>query len=264
MFEYFFDLPLIITGPLIIGILCLFAIGGLWFVRRHVHSQMNIETHDSHFSGAMVHSVMIFYGLAAALMAVNVSETYTDVSKIVECEATALAVLYRDVSGYPEPIRTELQKVLHDYSQYIINEVWPAQSKGQLAIGGVQRMNRFQSILFVFEPVTEGQKLLHGETINAYNELLAARRLRIDAVDTGLPAVMWAVLILGAFISLTSSFFFKVEDVRLHGIQVLLLALFIGLNIFVILALDRPFRGDLGLSPKPYQLVFDQLMKIKF
>lgn len=264
MFEYFFDLPLIITGPLIIGVLCLFVIGGLWFVRRRVHSQMNIETHDSHFSGAMVHSVMIFYGLAAALMAVNVSETYTDVSKIVESEATALAVLYRDVSGYPEPIRTELQKVIHDYTQYVINEAWPAQSKGQLAFGGVQRMNRFQSILFMFEPVTEGQKLLHGETINSYNQLLEARRLRLDAVDTGLSAVMWAVLILGAFISLTASFFFKVEDVRLHGIQVLLLAIFIGLNIFVILALDRPFRGDLGLSPKPYQLVYDQLMKVKF
>jgi hypothetical protein len=93
--------------------------------------------------------------------------------------------------------------------------------------------------------------------------LIKARRLRLDAVDTGLPAVMWAVLILGAFISLTASFFFKVEDVRLHGIQVLLLAVLIGLNIFVILALDRPFRGDLGLSPEPYQLVYDQLMKVK-
>jgi hypothetical protein len=264
MFEYLFDLPLIITGAAIIGLLCLFAVGGLWFVRRHVHSQMNIETHDSHFSGAMVHSVMIFYGLAAALMAVNVSETYNDVSKIVESEATALAVLYRDVSGYPEPIRFELQKVLHDYTRYVIEEAWPRQSKGQMAFGGVQRMNRFQSILFMFEPVTEGQKLLHAETINAYNQMIKARRSRLDAVDTGLPAVMWAVLVLGAFIALTASFFFKVEDVRLHGIQVLLLAAFIGLNIFVILALDRPFRGDLGLSPNPYQLVYDQLMKVKF
>jgi len=264
MFEYLFDLPLIITGPAIIGLMCLFALVGLWFVRRHVLPRMNIETHDSHFSGAMVHSVMIFYGLAAALMAVNVSETYTDVSKIVEGEATALAVLYRDVSGYPEPIRFELQKVIHDYTQYVIEEAWPAQSKGQLAFGGVQRMNRFQSILFLFEPVTEGQKILHGETIHAYNQMIHARRLRLDAVNTGLPAVMWAVIFLGALIGLITSFFFKVEDARLHGIQVLLLAAFVGVIIFMILALDQPFRGDLGLSPEPYQLVYDQLMKVKF
>jgi hypothetical protein len=64
-----------------------------------------------------------------------------------------------------------------------------------------------------------------------------------------------------AFIGLSASFFFKVEDARLHGIQVFLLATFIGLVIFMIFALDRPFRGDLGLRPDAYQLMFDQLMK---
>jgi len=29
----------------------------------------------------------------------------------------------------------------------------------------------------------------------------------------------------------------------------------------MIVALDRPLRGDLGLRPDPYQLVYDQLMK---
>ena len=31
--------------------------------------------------------------------------------------------------------------------------------------------------------------------------------------------------------------------------------------ILMTLALDRPFRGDLGLSPAPYELIYDQLMK---
>jgi hypothetical protein len=31
----------------------------------------------------------------------------------------------------------------------------------------------------------------------------------------------------------------------------------------MILALDRPFRGDLGLGSGPYQLVYEQLMKGK-
>jgi hypothetical protein len=72
--------------------------------------------------------------------------------------------------------------------------------------------------------------------------MIQARRLRLDAVHTGLPAVMWVIIVLGALISLSASFFFKVEDVRLHGIQVLLLAVFIGLVIFMIFALDRPFQ----------------------
>jgi hypothetical protein len=51
-----------------------------------------------------------------------------------------------------------------------------------------------------------------------------------------------------------------VNDPRLHAIQVLLLAIFIGLVIFMIVALDQPFRGDLGLSAQPYQLLYDHLM----
>ena len=121
-------------------------------------------------------------------------------------------------------------------------------------------MSRFQAVLDKFEPGTEGQKLLHGETLRAYNQMIQARRQRLDAVTTGLPGIMWAVVLVGAFIGLSAAFFFKVEDARLHGVQVLLLATFIGLIMFMIFALDRPFRGDLGLRADPYRLVFDQLM----
>jgi hypothetical protein len=137
------------------------------------------------------------------------------------------------------------------------------QQHGQVPSAGIALMSRFQSTLDTFEPATEGQKLLHGETLRAYNLLIQARRARLDAVATGLPTVMWVVIVLGAFIALTSTFFFQVADARLHGILVVLLATFMGLVVFMILALDRPFRGDLGLGSGPYQLVYEQLMKGK-
>jgi hypothetical protein len=192
---------------------------------------------------------------------VSVWQTYADVSKVVSDEATALAALYRDVSSYPEPARLDMQAELRDYTQYVINEAWPLQERGQVPGGGVERMNRFQATLVAFEPTTESQKFLHGETLRAYNEMIKARRLRLDAVHTGLPGVMWTVIIMGAGIGLSASFFFKVADARLQATQVLLLSVFIGLIIFMILALDRPFRGDLGISADPYRLIYDQLMK---
>ena len=114
MLESLFDIRLVIAGVVVIGSLCLFAIGGLLLVRRRVLPHLRIHEEDSHFSAAMVHSVMVFYGLALALIAVNVFETYADVSKVTSQEATALAVLYRDVSTYPEPIRPLLQKQVRD------------------------------------------------------------------------------------------------------------------------------------------------------
>jgi hypothetical protein len=261
MFEFLFDVPLAISGPALTIALCLFAIGGLLFVRRRVLPRWRVRIEDSEFAGAMVQAVLVFYGLAVALIAVSVWQTYSDVSKIVSQEATALAALYRDVSGYPDPPRSRLQQELRDYVNDVIHQAWPLQRQGRVPRGGVELMNRFQATLVSCEPVTEGQKLLHAETLRAYNHMMLSRRMRLDAVDTGLPAVMWVVVAAGAIIGLSASFFFKIDEIRLHGVLVVLLASFIGLVIFMILALDRPFRGDLGIRADPYRLVYDQLMK---
>jgi hypothetical protein len=262
MFDSLFDAPLAIAGLCIIGSLCLFTLAGLTLVRRWVLPRLRVHVEDSEYAGGILQSIMVFYGLAVALMAVSVSQTYSDVSKIISGEATNLAALYRDVSGYPEPIRSRLQAELREYTVQIIHDAWPLMAKGKMPTVGVQYMNRFQDILIAFEPTTEGQRLLHGEALRAYNQFIQARRLRLDAVNTGLPTVMWVVIIVGAFIGLSASFFFKVEDARLQGIHALLLAIFIGLVIFMIFALDRPFRGDLALGPGPYQLIYDHLMKV--
>jgi hypothetical protein len=262
MLDSLFDLPLAISGPVIIVALCLFAISGLFLVRRRVLPHWGVRVEDSEFAGAMVQAVLVFYGLAVALIAVNVWQTYSDVSKIVSQEATALAALYRDVSGYPEPVRGQLQQELRDYVNDVIHRAWPLQRQGRVPRGGVELMNRFQATLVSQEPATEGQKLLHAETLHAYNHTMLARRMRLDAVNTGLPAVLWMVVAAGAVISLTSSFFFRVEEIRLHIVLVILLAAFIGLVIFMTLALDRPFRGDLAIRSDPYKLVYDQIMKL--
>jgi Protein of unknown function (DUF4239) len=260
MFEFLFDYPLVTGVAIIIG-LCLYVVVGLLVVRRRVLPRLRVEGADSEFTGAMLQSVMVFYGLAVALIAVTVFETYSDTTKVVTREATALNAIYRDVTGYPEPIRSDLQKRLRDYTKYVVDEAWPLQREGKVPAGGMEHMTHFQDALDKFEPVTEGQKLQHGETLRAYNELIQSRRLRLDAVGTKLPTVMWIVIIIGAFIGLSASFFFKVADARLHLIEVQLLAVFIGLIILMIITLDRPFRGNLGIRSDPYQLVYDQLMK---
>ncbi len=260
MVESLFDLPLIIAGPVIIASLCTFAIVGLVSVRRFLLPRLRIQVADSEFSGALVQCVMVFYGLAAGLIAVSVFQTYSEATTDISYEASSIASLYRDISVYPEPIRADLQERVREYTRHVIDEAWPLQRQGKIPAASVERMNEFQAVLASFEPATDGQKLVHAETLGSYNRMIQARRLRLDIVGTRLPGVMWMVILLGAIISMASTFFFNVEDVRLHAILVTLLAIFIGLVILMMFALDRPFRGDLGLNPEPYQLVYDQLM----
>ena len=261
MFDSLFDLPLVVVGAAILILLCGFALSGLAIFSRYILPRLKLGPEESAFTGAMMQAIMVFYGLAVALIAVSVWQTYTDAAATTSREATAVGVLYRHMGGYPEPVRSELQHELREYLEYVIKEAWPQQHRGEVPRGGVEKVNDVEAKLVSFEPGTEGQKLLHGETLRAYSQLIEARRLRLDAVLTGLPGALWVVIVIGALVSLSSTFFFQVEDTIVQKIQVVLLAIFIGMIIFIIFALDRPFRGDLGLQPGPYQLIYDQLMK---
>src|SRR3954471_13547380 len=190
-----FDAPLAILAPAIILSLTGTALIGLLLVRRFVLPRLRVTVSDSEFVGAVVQSIMVFYGLALALISVNVWQTYNDVSKTVSTEAISFAALYRDVSGYPEPMRGKLQGEVRGYVDQIIHGAWPLMRKGQVPTEGVEWMNRLQAVLMSFEPASEGQRILHAETLAAYNRAVQARRLRVDAISTGLPNVMWVVIV---------------------------------------------------------------------
>jgi len=261
MFDWVFDVPLWIAGPALVVLLVGISLAGLFFVRSRILPRWQVTHHDSHFAGSLVHSVMVFYGLVLALIAVNVFETYSSASKIVSAEASALAMLYRDAGSYPEPARTDLRDALRAYTEYVIREAWPLQRHGRIPAGGVEKLDLVQEKLAAFEPRTEGERALHAEAWRAYNHLVETRRARLDEVQTGLPGVMWLVVILGAAIALSAAFFFHVPEARLHATLVGLLATFIASVIFLVLAMDHPFRGDLGISSESYQLIYDHLMK---
>ena len=78
----------------------------------------------------------VMYGLLLGLLAVATYQNHTDVEKAVSSEASSLAALYRDVTAYPEPQRTELKTLVREYTRYVIEEAWPLQRQGLVPPGG--------------------------------------------------------------------------------------------------------------------------------
>ena len=258
--HWLYEVPFWISGPLICAGLIAIAIAGLLAVRRWVLPRLAITHEDAHFAGPLVHSVMVFYGLVLALIAVRVFDAYSETAHVVSSEATKVAALYRDLGGYPEPVRTALRASVRDYVDQVIHEAWPQMRAGVIPLGGVRRMNVIQAQLAAFEPMTEGQKIVHAQVVREFSEFIEVRRQRLDRVRESLPGVQWMVVLLGAAIALSAAFFFHVADVRLHVILVSLLALFIATVIFVMFSMDHPFRGDLRITAESYQLIYEQLM----
>jgi len=78
---------LILSGPLLVALLVGVSVLGLEWFRRTQLPRLRFGENDAEYSAAMVASIMVFYGLATALTAVNVWETNVRVEEITKLEA---------------------------------------------------------------------------------------------------------------------------------------------------------------------------------
>ena len=255
-------LPIWLFALLIVGGFVALSVGGLALFRWLSHGRVNLPEDMNNDVIFFASAIGVFYSLTVGLIAVGVWTNYSQTQDIVSGEAASLAALYRDVSGYPEPYSTELRTMLHDYTEFVVTDAWPAQYRGEILDGGTLMLNKFQARLFAFEPTTNGQMALHQETLRQYNEMITHRRRRVDAVEGGLPPVMWAIVLVGAFLTITVTYLLKIR-MDVHLVLTGFLAAFIGLVVFTMAGLDKPLSGPLAISPEAYQLILDRLMNLK-
>ena len=260
MFYWIYDIPtwqlgalfaLLFVGITWVGTLFISPILKLWF-----RSQEGLNDLVGYALGAFG----VFYGLLLGLLAVATYQNAANVDDNVAREAASLGALYRDVSSYPQPIRADLQKRLQDYTRFVIDKAWPAQRRGEVPQGSVQMMDEFQQVLAQFEPATKGQEIVHAETLRQYNDMILLRRLRINAIHAGIPGVMWYVVAVGAIINTLVILSFRIRF-DIHLVIGGMLSFFVGVVIFMIAAMDHPFRGEVSVGPDAFELIYTSLMK---
>jgi hypothetical protein len=255
-------LPPWLCGVIIVTIFVFLAIAGLLIFWRFIASRLRLTEEMNDDVIFFASAIGVFYSLTVGLIAVGVWTTYTSVENTVSAEATSIGCFYRDISGYPEPLRTSLQKEVRDYTVFLLNEAWPAQHQGQSLDATTRRLSTLEHQLVEFEPATTGQQVLHAETLHQYNEVAGLRRQRLNAIGSGLPSVMWSVVLIGAFLTISVTYLLKIQA-GVHFVLTAFFAMFIGLVVFVIASLDQPLSGPLAIDSRPYQLVLDRLIDLK-
>ena len=257
---WLYQLSPLYSALLIIVFVEFVSLAGLFIARRFVLHRFHYGEGINDAVSGTVQAIGVFYGITVGLIAVGVWNTNTSAADLVSREASAAGALYRDLGGYPSPLREELRGKLRDYTVYVINVAWPAQQNGEHLVGATDILDEFQLKLYAFEPANQGQIAIHRETLEAYNRLVDYRHLRIDAVNSGLSGTMWVVIWIGAAISIGVAYLYNILDAKLHAVLIFLMAGFLALVIFMITINDRPFYGHASISATPYQLIVDRLM----
>jgi len=258
MFFWIYELPILS----VVSLFALVFVGVCWLgivlFRRFVVRRIHHETRLNEILGDFLQYFGVIYGLLLGLLAVATYQNDTDVEKAVAGEASSLAALYRDISSYPEPDRTELKAVIREYTRSTIEDAWPLQRQG-VDPWKVNRAAPILARLSVFEPVTKGQESLHDATLRQFNDFFQDRRLRLFSVTAGIPPVMWYTVAVGAVINMILIWLFDLR-LRTHFLLGGLISFFTGTMICLIVLLDNPFRGEVGVSPQAFELIYSQMM----
>jgi hypothetical protein len=242
------------------GFFVLFAWSGIILVRPFLRFWFRRQPNTNELVSYASSGFSLFYGLLLGLLSVAAYQSTRDVNDYASREALAISTIYRSAEAYPEPIRSEVQFLLRDYTLYVINKDWPAHREGTIPMGGEHRLQVLRQKFLAFEPQNKTQDIFHNEVLRYFNVLTGYRQQRLSGVSTSIPGVLWYVVAIGAFFNIL---FLWMLDIRFMPLLLLsgIVSFFLGVMIFLIYSLDHPLQGAVNVSPDAYQAVYDLVMK---
>jgi hypothetical protein len=225
------------------------------FLRLLVGGEPNVNDTISYATSVF----SLFYGLLMGLLAVAAYQNSEKVEHAIFQEAAALSTLYADMNSYPEPLRSDMKEMMRDYVLYTIHKDWPAHRRGEVLNGGANRADAMRQLLVEYRPRNVSEQILHREVVSAFHDFSKARQDRMAGVITRIPEVLWYAVAVGAIINITLLVMLKMRPVP-HLVLGGVTSFFLGVIIFVIIALDDPLRGQSGLEPEAMQLLWERVM----
>ncbi len=257
-----YDLPNWLFGVLTIAVTVAIGLGGLYATRKWVRRVHGDRHSHNEVVGFYLGAVCVFYGITLGLFAVATWQSYADVETRVGAEAAAVGALFRDVSSFPDPNRTELQSDLRQYVRQVIDVAWPQQRRGIVPEDEGVTLSNLQRHLSQFEPVTEGQKVIYAQAYRGFYTIAELRGRRLQSVREGLPGPLWTIVLAGAFLSIAMTWFFDIKSQSMHFWMTVMFAMLLGLLIYLLAALDYPFRGKISVGPQAFEIMYTKRMMI--
>jgi hypothetical protein len=226
-----------------------FAAGGVLLGRRLLHR------HVAAFHNEVVISLFatasVVYAVLLGFLVVVVWEGYDDAHRNVAEEAASLVPLYRLTYGMQGPHGAQSRSLIREYADAVVKDEWP--TMGTADAGSMRARHDIGEIDRQFSRLSPAQKAADSEVdaefLRTESQIVADRNRRLLEASDTIPWVMWLGAVGGGMIVMVMSFFIYMEQAWPHVVMASLAASLIGLLLFIMLVLSRPFSGPLALGP---------------
>ncbi|MBV8343869.1 MAG: DUF4239 domain-containing protein [Candidatus Eremiobacteraeota bacterium] len=212
-------------------------------------------------AGFILAVIGVIYAVLLAFIAIGVWERFQEAEARTYDEAGALATVYRDAGSFPGA-REELRAGLRAYVHSVIEHEWPQMRRGARSPISDALLEDVDQNVRALPANTPRLQDVQAQMLVAMDTALLDRQTRLTIDFNGVNGILWAVLIVGAYLTVAFTYFFGFERRIMQQLMIGTLSLMIGLVLFLVLALDFPYRGSIAVEPEAFRSLLETFRAI--
>ena len=251
------ELPLWRSGLLLTGGAVIGAMIVEWTARKLIPHDVRAE--HNMVAAAVFTVIGTTYAVLLAFVAMLALEGYNKAEAVTSHEASLVEDVFQLLSALSGPGPVDMQQDIVAYTKRVVADEWPAQARGRSVPEQAPDLRRLTQAALRVRADDPADATLHAILLEKVTALGAARRERLIAARTSIPAIVWFVLIAGGGISVSFASLLGAPKLAMQLVMSSLLALSGALVLLVIVALSNPFEGDLAISDQPFQRVLMEM-----
>jgi len=233
-------------ADILVIISCIAVSVALLYLLKRVWNPRSRSGHND-VIGTNVNVIGTTYAVLIAFMLSNVWINFRAAETNSEQESNCLVNLYRIAKNLPQPQRGRIELYARQYALDAVNVEWQEMENNRDMSRGITQP--FWDALAEVKPGSAAEQEGLSQSFNELRELTEHRRIRALQSRSHLPPLLWAVLVVGAIVTILSACLFGVENFRLHMVQVSFLAFLLALVLVAIGDIDSPFTGPVRVTP---------------
>jgi hypothetical protein len=243
-------------GVLVVLACMLAAVAGLGLVNRLVPTEYREEHND--VAGFIYAVVGVVYAVLLAFVVVASWEDFEAARDTTEVEANELAEIFWLAHRFPESQERRLHELSRSYARVVVDQEWLLMQEGRESPHAWALLNQIRSTIEGYEPRTQAGQVLYEHALERVRNLAEARRDRLLEAEQGMPAILWAALVVGGVITVGFTYLFGLKSNLAHTLMIAALTAILTMVIVTIGALEGPFSGDVRVPPSAFELVLDR------
>jgi hypothetical protein len=203
-------------------------------------------------SPGMLPSLSIVFGLFVAFTAAQVWADSDRAGAAVSREASALRSAAILAASLPGETEKQLRGLIRGYVEEAATVEWPLMAARKASLNATPRqLAEALRLVLTLATAAPGQETAQRQITTAIETALDARRQRIIISRSAVNFVKWCCLYLQAACVLLAIAILHCDDRLASLVAIGLFATGVSASVLLIAAHDRPFTGQISVSPEP-------------